>query len=330
MPDEIFHIKSDSPAVDDLMFWSIAGHEALSRPSYYELTVLSKNGSVNPSDILGHAFDVVLDFTDQSDGQHQRHCQGHAVRLIRINQRGRYYEYRITLRSWFWLLTKRRNSRILQDKTVVEVLNAVFDDSPIQRFKKLKTDHVIGKHPSRRYCVQHQESDYDFLSRLLEEEGIYYWFDSHDAPGTMYLSDASDVAHDKLPVTETLEFVRGGSGEMRFGEITRWVSARGFDTGKTASRDSNFKTIKKKLLTERDVADDHELAEFEDFSFPGGYFNDSDADSVGKVRGEELQTRRDRHWALTGWTDVSVGRTFKLDGPESDVPKGDYVIAGCT
>ena len=330
MSDERFHIKSDSPAVDDLMFWSIAGHEALSRASYYELTVLSRKSNLNATDILGRAFDVVIDFTDADDGEHERHCQGHAVRFARVNQRGRYFEYRITLRSWFWLLTKRRNSRIFQDKTVVEVMGAVFDDSPIQRFKKLNTDHVIGKHEPRRYCVQHQESDYQFLSRLLEEEGIYYWFDSHDELGTMYLSDASDVAHDKLPVNDTLEFVRGGSGEMRFNEVTRWVSERRFDTGKTVSRDSNFKTIKKKLLTDRDVADDHELAEFEAFEFPGGYFNDADAETISQVRGEELQTRRDRHWALTGWTDVCAGMAFKLDGPDADVPKGEYLIAGCT
>ena len=330
MSDERFHIKSDSPAVDDLMFWSIAGHEALSRASYYELTVLSRKSNLNASDILGRAFDVVIDFTDADNGEHERHCQGHAVRFTRVNQRGRYVEYRITLRSWFWLLTKRKNSRIFQDKTVVEVMNAVFDDSPIQRFKKLNTDHVIGKHEPRRYCVQHQESDYNFLSRLLEEEGIYHWFDCHDAPGTMYLSDASDVAHNKLPANDVLEFVRGGSGEMRFNEVTRWVSARRFDTGNTASRDSNFKTIKKKLAADRVAADDHELAEFEAFEFPGGYFNDTDAETVSQVRGEELQTRRDRHWALTGWTDVCAGMTFKLDGPEADVPRGDYLIAGCT
>lgn len=330
MSDERFHIQSDSPAVDDLMFWSIAGHEALSRAACYELTVLSKKGNLNASDILGRAFDVVIDFTDADDGEHQRHCQGHAVRFARVNQRGRYFEYRITLRSWFWLLTKRRNSRIFQDKTVLEVMNAVCDDSPIQRFKKLNTDHVIGKHQPRRYCVQHQESDYAFLSRLLEEAGIYHWFDCHDAPGTMYLSDASDVAHEKLPANGTLAFVRSGSGEMRFNEVTRWVSTRRFDTGNTASRDSNFKTIKKKLAPDRVAADDHELADFEDFEFPGGYFNDTDAETVSQVRGEELQTRRERHWALTGWTDVCPGLAFELDGPDTEVPKGDYLIAGCT
>src|SRR5688572_4676865 len=119
--EEKFHIKSDSPAVDDLMFWSIVGHESLSRPSAYELRVLSKDGAIDPRKILGHAFDVVMDFQDADGGSHQRHAQGHAVRVVRAAPVGRYFQYHIVLRSWFWLLGKRTNSRIFQEKTVLQV-----------------------------------------------------------------------------------------------------------------------------------------------------------------------------------------------------------------
>lgn len=213
MADHEFRIETDSPAKDDLMFWRIVGHEALARPSTYELTVLSENRAIDATDILGRAFDLVVEFEDKDGGKHERHCQGHAVRFVRAGHVGRHFEYRITLRSWFWLLNKRINSRILQDKKVLEVLDAVFEDSPIKRFKKTKTGNVIGTHNPRRYCVQHQESDYQFLSRLIEDEGIYYWFDAHDAPGTMHLSDASDLAHEKLPVAATLRYVLGGASE---------------------------------------------------------------------------------------------------------------------
>ncbi len=330
MAEERFHIKSDSPAAADLMFWSVVGHEALSRPSLYELTVLSKNKGVDAKDVLGHAFDVTIDFQDADGGAHERHCQGHAVRFVRLRAIGRFFEYRITLRSWFGLLAKRTNSRILQDKSVLEVLDAVFEDSPIKRFKKLGSGGVIGTHKSRRYCVQHQESDYRFLSRLLEDAGIYYWFDAHDAPGTMHLADASDVAHEKLPVADTLNFVPQGAGEGRYNEIRRWVSARRFDTGKHAARDSDFKAIRKKVGADIDAHDDHELADLEIFEFPGGYFSGEDADTTARVRGDELQARRDRHWALTRWPDVAVGRAFTFSGDPEGVTDGDYTIAACT
>jgi len=330
MAEQEFRIESDSPASGDLMFWRIVGHEALARPSAYELTVLSQNKAIDAKDILGRAFDVVIGFEDADGGRHERHCQGHAVRFVRAGHVGRYFEYRFTLRSWLWLLSKRINSRILQDKPVLEVLDAVFEDSPIKRFKKTKADNVIGTHKPRRYCVQYQESDYRFVSRLLEDEGIYCWFDAHDAPGTMHLSDASDMAHEKLPAAGTLRYVSGDAAEARFNEVSRWVSERQLDTGKYASTDSDFKAIKKKLEAAGGTPDGHELAEFEAFEFAGGYFSGGDADDKGKLRGEEIGARRQRHWALTSWPDVAAGRSFRFENDPDGTRDSDYVIAACT
>lgn len=330
MAEEMFHIKSDSSVVDDLMFWRVVGHEALSRPSFYELTVLSKNKKIEAKDILGHAFDIVIDFMDRDGGKHQRHCQGHATRFTRFGEVGRYFRYQIILQSWFGLLCKRINSRILQDKTALDVLDAVFEDSAIKRVKKTNIENVIGAHNPRRYCVQHRESDYSFLSRLLEDEGIYYWFDAHDEPGTMHMSDASDVAHDKLPVIDTLKYVPEGVTESRYNEITRLVSTRQFDSGKFASRDSDFKAIRKKLVADMADPDTHELSDLETFEFQGGYFSGDDIDNVAKLRLDELVTRRQRHWALTGWPDVAAGKSFTFAGDPDGTRDGDYLIATCT
>ncbi|MEJ8857884.1 type VI secretion system tip protein TssI/VgrG [Variovorax robiniae] len=325
-----FLIKSDSPANADLMFWTIVGQESLSRPSHYELTVLSTNEKIDAKDILGYAFDVVIEFLDKDGGKHERHCQGHAVRFMRKGAVGRYFEYRLTLRSWFWLLTKRLNSRILQDKKVLDILDATFEDSPIKRFKKVKSDKVIGTHNPLRYSVQHQESDYDYLSRLLEDEGIYYWFDAHDAPGTMYLADASDVAHKKLPVSNTLNYIPFGASEVRFNEISHWVDSRRLDTGKYDARDSDFKAVKKQLKATKADPDTHELADLEAFEFPGGFFRNDDTDDAGKVRMEELAARRRVNWAFTRWPDIAAGMDFTFHGHPMGEADTDYLCAACT
>ena len=324
-----FRIESESPAKDDLMFWAIAGHEALARASTYELTVLSENAFVDAKDILGHAFDVVIEFSDADGGKHERHCQGHAVRFTRGRQVGRYFRYQIRLRSWFWLLTKRANSRILQDKPVLGILDAVFEDSPIKRFKKTRTDNVVGTHPARRYCVQFQESDYNYLSRLLEAEGIYYWFDAHDAPGTMHLSDASGIAHEKLAAEAKLRFASPDVSEARFNEISEWIDVRRFDSGKYASRDVDYKAIKKPLSVEVDVQEKHELSDLEVFEYPGNYFTGEEVDAAVKVHLEEFDGRRERHWGLTPWPDVAAGRSFDFEGDRGGLRDGEYVIGGC-
>jgi type VI secretion system secreted protein VgrG len=330
MAEEQFQIKGDSPVKDELMFWRIVGHEALSRPSFYELTVLSKNAKIEAKDILGHAFDVEISFPDKGGALHQRHCQGHATRFTRQGEVGRYFRYQISLQSWFGLLSRRSNSRILQDKPVLEVLDAVLEDSPIQRVKKTQTDHVIGDHQPIRYCVQHQESDYNFLSRLLEDEGIYYWFDAHDAVGTMYLSDASDVAHDKLPVADTLNYLSGGVNTAQYNEISSWTSTRQLETGKFASRDSDFKVIRKKLSADKADPDTHELADLEAFEFAGGYFDGEDTDNIAKIRLDELVTKRQRYWAQTSWPDVTAGKSFSFKGDPHQASDGDYLIAACS
>lgn len=338
MADELHKIEGDSPVKDDLLFWSIVGHEGFSRPSAYELTVLSKKKTIDPKDILGYNFDVKLSFHDEGKSKHARHFQGHAVRFLCLRQVGRYHEYRISLRSWFWLLTKRQNSRIHQDKQVLQILDDTVNDSPISKLNKVKKAHVTEPHSERHYCVQFQETDHQFLSRLMEEEGIYYWFDAHDAPGTMHLSDSSTAAHDPLPVKPTLEYRSGARvADARFNEITEWIAGRRFESGKYASQDSQYFTIKKKLESKNPVPADHELPDLEVFEFPGNYrknedidIPDSDVENTGKVRGKEIVSLRSRHWALTQWPDVAPGKSFKYKGDPDDSRNGEYIIAGCT
>lgn len=331
MADQIFHIKGDSPAVPDLAFWNLIGHESLSRPAVYELTVLSKRQTIDAKEILGFAFDVEVEFHGPHDsGPYKRHCHGHAVRFHRVRQLGRFFEYRITLRSWFWLLTKRQNSRIFQDQDVKTIVREVLGDSPITKFVKLDDSKVTGQHKPHRYCVQFQETDFQFISRLLEEEGIYYWFDAHGAPGTMCLSDDSLSAHDLLPVKPDLVYVPLRRSEVRSNEISEWIAGKRFQAGKFAAADSDFKKITRPLRDQKADPDVHELADLEMFEFPGDYFEPGDGEKVARLRMEEIKAMRDREFAITDWPDVAVGRRFSYRGDPDDARNGSYLIASTT
>ncbi|WP_399697642.1 type VI secretion system Vgr family protein [Xenophilus sp.] len=307
MADNDTLIRSDSPVNDELMFWSIVGLEGMSQPSTYELRVLSKNDAIAAKDILGHGFDVVMKFDDADGAGHERHCRGHAVRFARRGKVGRYHEYAIGLKSWFWLLTKRFNARIFQGQNALQVIDATIEDSPIKRLKKINTDGVVGQPDKRPYCVQFQESDFTFLSRLMEEEGIYYWFDAHDAPGTMYLSNASDVAHPPLPAGAELKQTDSARQEVRFNEFRQWFGAALYESGAYASHDSDFKAIRKKLASNKQDAAEHELSDLEVFEFPGGHLREADTDHLARIRMEALAARRRLYWAGTPWPDVAVG-----------------------
>jgi type VI secretion system secreted protein VgrG len=324
-------ISSTSPVLEDLMFWRIVGHETLSRPSVYELTVLSKKDDILPKEILGHDFMVTLDFLDKAGAKHQRQCQGFATRFRRMGEVGRYFSYQISFQSWFGLLRKRTNSRILQESTVLDAVDLVVDDSPVKRVKKINKDDVLGKHKPHDYCVQYQETDYSFLSRLFEEEGIYYWFDTHgEEPGTMHLSDTSDSVDAKLPVNKVMHYVPSGSSEARFNEITRWTQYHQLDNGIYDSRDTDFKAIKKVLKAEKMDFDDHEMSDLEVFEAVGGYRRTDDTEAIGTMRMEELASRRKRYWAETSWPDVAAGMSFDFENDSYPLSEGEYLISSCT
>ncbi|MGJ7583589.1 type VI secretion system Vgr family protein, partial [Variovorax sp. RHLX14] len=299
----------------------------LARASAYELTVISENRALDAKDILGHAFDVVIEFQDADGGTHERHCQGHAVRFVRAGHMGRHYEYRITLRSWFWLLTKRANSRILQEKKVLEVLDAVFEDSPIKRFKKTKADNVIGTHNPRRYCVQHQESDYQFLSRLLEDEGIYYWFRHEKDRHTLVLVD-DIAAHDELPGYACIDcFATDRAITDDIEVIDDWQVTAEVRSGSYTVNDFNFTTPKGDLLNVRSQPRGHDNADYEMYEWLGDYPAAGDGEHCAKVRLEESQALAQRSTGHSTVRGMAPGYKFTMrNSPRSD-DNQEYLVA---
>jgi type VI secretion system secreted protein VgrG len=329
-----YEIKTSSPAGSKISrFWQIMGHEALSMPSVYELTFLSASDDIRKKDILGHFFEVVIPFEDKNGATHERKCHGHAVRL-KFNSEEKIdgqFVYKISLVSWFGLLIQRTNSRIEQDMTIKEIFDCLLEEAPINQVKNIAEKiNLKGTHDKRRYCVQFNESDYHFLARLLDDEGIYYWFDSHKTPGAMYLSDDSASGHEPLPVTGTLRYREIRSGDARHNEIIEWEGANEFSAGIYASTDNNFKEVRSSLLGKELVPNELELGDFEQFEFPGDHFDQNKASDKRKLRAEKLASKRDRHWAVTEWPDVAVGHTFNFEGHRDAIKNKPYLISSCT
>jgi type VI secretion system secreted protein VgrG len=319
----------------------IAGYESLSQTSVYEMTLLSKDSDVKAPSILGKKIDVKYTFVDSENKKHERFCSGVAVRLIRGRRHERLYEYQVTVRSWFWLLSKKQNSRIFQDKTVLEIVDIILSDKPISQFKDIDPAGVKQKHVKRNYCVQYQETDFDFISRLLESEGIYYWFDCHDKHGKMLLSDSSNEVALPLPAGSIINPVPNGASESRFNQISAWHSSDRIDSHAFAGQDLSYRSIATPQAGEM-AATEYFDGGLENYEYPYGYFsNEGSADSAEftlsveedsalvDARFHELSSRKKRYWANTLWPDVASGATFTFEGAKSDARNGDYLIASC-
>ena len=166
---------------DVLLFHALRGREELGRSSEFDLSALSTNGDVNPGDLLGKSVTVKLELVKGGF----RYFNGYVTRFSQGTIVGKYYEYQMTVNAWLWFLTRTADCKIFQEKTAPEIIKEVFGDHKMAIFE----DALSGSYAKREYTVQYRETDFAFVSRIMEEEGIFYYFEHKDGKHTLKLVD---------------------------------------------------------------------------------------------------------------------------------------------
>jgi len=307
-----------SPVGKDLLFRSLRGREELGRPSEFELSALSTRNDINPSDLLGKNVTVKLERVKSG----YRYFNGHVTRFAQGDTLGRYYEYRMTVNAWIWFLTRTADCRIFQEKTVPDIIKEVFNDHSMAVFD----DGLNGTYAKREYCVQYRETDFDFVSRLMEEEGIYYYFEHGDGKHTLKLVDA-DLAHKKLEGKDTIAYHLPGRalhGDEEYIQVFR--QAQRIQPGLVSTLSYDFVKPKADLGVKAQHVEKHESADYEVYDFAGDYVQADNGDHLARVRVEELHSEFELAEAECNVREIAVGRLFKLtNAPRKDQEK-DYLI----
>ena len=137
-----------------------------------------------------------------------RYFNGYVTRFVAGGRAyGRYHQYLAVVRPWLWFLTRTADCRIFQDMTVPDIVKKVFGDEPTNDFKF----ELTGKYRKWTYCVQYRETDFNFVSRLMEEEGICYYVKHTDGHNTVVLTDSTGK-HTASPGYDTIPFISAGAG----------------------------------------------------------------------------------------------------------------------
>jgi len=165
-------ISTSSLDPDALLFRRLEAHEALGRPFEYRLDFLSEQDEIDFSRVIGQPLAVSLEDL-YSEGT--RYFHGLVSEFVQTGSEGRYAAYSAVVRPWFWFLSQTADCRIFQNLTVPEIVEQLFQEKGLGDFE----NRLIDSYRKRVYCVQYRESTFNFISRLLEEEGIYYYF-RHD------------------------------------------------------------------------------------------------------------------------------------------------------
>jgi type VI secretion system secreted protein VgrG len=298
---------------EDLILERLDGEEGLSRPFSFRVSFWCSNVAIAAADLVNKSVTVTL----TAEGTHKRYFHGFVRHLQagEINDRGsRHYQAEIVPR--LRLLAEASNSRIFEDKSAVEIVKSVFAlqgltdyDAPLQK-----------TYNPRKYCVQYRETDFNFVSRLLEEEGIFYFFKHAEGKHTLVLADDVSAYQDcrESPLIYS-------SGTHDPATVRSWDRAFDFVPGKWVQSDYNYLTPSTSLLTSVNVAADKvpisQVSQYQMYDYPGAYDARADGDTLTRIRMEEEEALHETLRLQTRATSVFASGKFKL---EMNDDEGDY------
>lgn len=300
-----------------LTFTHLTGRDEISRCFSFTVGFVSDDANIDPLKMLGGIVSI-----EGESGDNKRHFSGIVSRFRLTRLEGKLAHYEAEVRPWLWFLSNTTDCRIFQEMSVVEIVEDIFSKYQGAKFDK----RLQGSYPAREYCVQYDESDLDFVQRLLEHEGIFYFFEYAEGEHTLVLVDAVSKLK-PVPGYETVPFHHEGHGQRRDVEyITTWIPSSSVMPGAYAHTDYDFKKPGADLMARSSQPAGHKLAEGENYRQPGAHLETGRGDAIALVRREELQAPHQR--VLAGGTarGLQSGCTFKLDKFPRDDQNQEYLV----
>ncbi|MEG3050325.1 MAG: type VI secretion system tip protein TssI/VgrG, partial [Thermomonas sp.] len=320
---------------DDLLIEEMSGHEAVSELFEFRLRLLSERDDIDPRRIIGKWAILRIETFDTSHMEGERHWNGYVSRFSQTGRMaspdsdGDIYTYECDIVPWFWMLTQHEDCRIFQNMAVPDIIDTVFGEFAFSDYKLELTD----THPTLEYCTQYNETSFDFISRLIEREGIHYYFRHHEEGGEskhiLVFTDNKDsnpaLDPDEMPFhheghSDDFDSIRSlvRSEQMR----TRNVTLHDWDYRKRGSVGENTPTV-------LDIGSDHNL---ERYRYPGGFVAQSGASdaATGKHLSKMImEAEESSHLRYRGDSQIRTltpGHTFTLYDHPFDEFNVEYMV----
>ena len=307
---------------NELILTAFRGVERLSDLFNYHISLIGDDIEVDSKDIVGK--DVSLYLARDEDVE----CFLHGyVREFALQESrdGRHY-YSADVVPWLWFLTQTTDCRIFQNQTVPDIVEKIFTDLGFSSGTHFDTSQLDrGAYKEWEYCVQYRETDFEFVSRLLEQEGIFYYFQSSEGNHVMMLADSTSAYHD-CDDYEVI-FPQSKSSVHVEDHITSWQRRFAFHSGGWAHTDYNFKTPATSLMASETSVNSAKLPgcdNYEVYDYPGEYTANHDGAREVRVRMEEREVDYDTVQASSQCRSFRPGGKFKI----KDHPSGREVGQG--
>ncbi|MBI5255970.1 MAG: type VI secretion system tip protein VgrG [Burkholderiales bacterium] len=303
---------------EDLRFESMSFSSGLSQLEEMQLHMLSDKPDIQPEDMLGQTVDVTIELRDGA----KRHICGYVARFGLGRHQGRYFGYQARVVPWLWFLTRRADCRIFQDMAVPDIVKEVFKGHSAIANVAFKLTRQYRK---RTYCVQYRETDYNFVARLMEDEGIYWYFEHSEGDHQLVVVDSSSAhtvseGYDALPY-----YANTGQLSPDVDFVSNWHFSREVKSGKMALTSYDFERPSTQLKVEQALPRSHDLASYEQFDFQGDYTQKADGQQLADNRIDEVQSAFEQLSGNTNAYGLVTGHLFSLEKHPRDDQNAEYL-----
>ncbi|MQX35942.1 type VI secretion system Vgr family protein [Roseospira navarrensis] len=275
------YLRLRTPLGKDVMILTrLDGEEGVSDLFSFQFEMLSPRVDVEAKEILGKR---VTGIVQRPDSETPRYFSGLVTRFGAGPMYTRNYRYyNLEIRPWLWFLTLTSDSRVFQDKTAIQIIESIFQD---HGFTDFDFGGVKSSPPARKYCVQYRETDYDFVTRLMAEEGLYYYFKHEESGNTMVVGDSANGYGDTFD-----DAIAFRAQKTMVDIITRWEPVDNFITGKWTQRDYDFiKPTTDLTTTTTTIKNIPGMDKWEVYDYPGRYYEKGRGDALTRKRMELME-----------------------------------------
>jgi len=317
-------ITVTTPAGDGaLMFWKLSGMEVVSRSFALDVGLLSTDARLDRKAMLGQP--ITINIPTQGLTAAPRYLNG---KITAVNVQSstevngtRYAIYTLKMESDLWPMLRDRNQRIFQNQRVPDIIKTVLSEYGVH-----VEDKLTGEYRSWEYCVQYQENSYDFISRLMELEGIYFFFIHEADKHTLVLMDAASQ-HQPYPGYEEIPYHVSESGGSTSEEgISKWAISERVTPGIYSIDDYDFRKPNAWLFQARQNPASPSPGQIDYYEWPGRFVDHSHGEFYARIRQEEWQAEHQRIDAVGPALGIVPGHTFTLGNPPYASDSGDYLV----
>ncbi len=303
---------------DKLLLTEFTHEAAVSEPFSIRFRALSEEKNLDIKSLLRTQATIRLNLNDDPDSPSMKHLNGKVIRAAVLEESEFLTEYEVEMVSWFSFLKFHRDCRIFQEKNAQEIIEQIFGDLGYSDFKF----DLQGSPKKREYCVQYRESTFDFVSRLLEEEGYWYFFKHEDGKHTMIIGNANAKFPMCSKATLHYDTTKSSKWEEEIREIDFQRAAR---TSVETRRDYNFENPSLDLTATITASFAGGSEEF--YDYPGMYTQKSQGDDIVALMADHQDSHVTRVHFKSVARDLACGNRVKIaDHFHSDVNNELYIL----